>query len=169
MARITVEDCLVKENNRFALVLLAARRTKQILGGSKALVDSKGNKSVVTALREIADGQVTFMTEDEILEQQEREALEALEEKSKAEASSLAQQALAAATTNGSGVNGNGVHASAQPAATELAPELLAPKVSDSDDDSDEVVAKTAPQAFVAKTSHIYLFVREVNLCYSVR
>lgn len=64
MARITVEDCLTKENNRFALVQLAAKRTKQILGGSKALVASS-NKAVVTSLREIADGRVRFMTPDE--------------------------------------------------------------------------------------------------------
>jgi DNA-directed RNA polymerase subunit omega len=70
MARITVEDCLVRENNRFALVLLAAKRTKQLLGGSKALVTAKSNKHVVTSLREIADGQVRFMTEEEVKEHQ---------------------------------------------------------------------------------------------------
>lgn len=64
MARITVEDCLTKENNRFALVQLAAKRTKQILGGAKALVHST-NKAVVTALREIADSRVRFMTPEE--------------------------------------------------------------------------------------------------------
>ena len=67
MARITVEDCLVQENNRFALVQLASKRTKQILLGSRALTtEAKGNKAVVTALREIAEGFVRFMTpEDE--------------------------------------------------------------------------------------------------------
>jgi DNA-directed RNA polymerase subunit omega len=66
MARITVEDCLNRENNRFSLVLLAAKRTKQLLRGqSMKIGDNKNNKAVVTALREIAAGQVRFMTEAE--------------------------------------------------------------------------------------------------------
>ncbi len=57
MARITVEDCLDKVDNRFELVLGAARRAKQLLKGGRPLVDSD-NKEVVTALREIAAGKV---------------------------------------------------------------------------------------------------------------
>jgi len=53
MARITVEDCLETVENRFQLVLLGAKRTKQLLKGSRPLIDSD-NKEVVTALREIA-------------------------------------------------------------------------------------------------------------------
>ncbi len=69
MARITVEDCLTKEMNRFALVLLASKRTKQILHGAKVTLDREyDNKSVVMALREIAGGKVRFMTEDEVKE-----------------------------------------------------------------------------------------------------
>jgi DNA-directed RNA polymerase subunit omega len=64
MARITVEDCLENITNRFVLVRLTAKRAKQILAGDTAVTDSKGNKSVVTALREIADGKVRFATED---------------------------------------------------------------------------------------------------------
>lgn len=65
MARITVEDCLEKEPNRFALVILASRRAKEILGGSSMLIDERENKQVVTSLREIAAGKVRFMTEAE--------------------------------------------------------------------------------------------------------
>jgi len=57
MARITVEDCLRKVPNRFELVLLAARRAKQLLKGSRPLVESE-NKEVVTSLREIAASKV---------------------------------------------------------------------------------------------------------------
>lgn len=57
MARITVEDCLEKVPNRFELVLVAARRAKQLLKGARPLVDSD-NKEVVTALREIGAGKV---------------------------------------------------------------------------------------------------------------
>jgi DNA-directed RNA polymerase subunit omega len=59
MARVTVEDCLEKEENRFALVVLAARRTRQIMKGDEALVKAS-NKSAVLALREIAAGKVHF-------------------------------------------------------------------------------------------------------------
>ncbi len=58
MARVSIEDCLVKIQNRFDLVLLAAERTKQIMKGAPPLVDSKDNKEVVTALREIAAAKV---------------------------------------------------------------------------------------------------------------
>ena len=73
MARITVEDCLQTENNRFALVQLASKRTRQLLAGALSLVQSK-NKMVVTSLREIADGGVRFKTEADLaLERQEEE------------------------------------------------------------------------------------------------
>ena len=57
MARITVEDCLDKVPNRFELVLLAARRAKQLLKGARPLVESE-NKEIVTSLREVAAGRV---------------------------------------------------------------------------------------------------------------
>lgn len=57
MARITVEDCLDNVGNRFELVLLGARRAKQLLKGARPLVESD-NKEVVTALREVAAGEV---------------------------------------------------------------------------------------------------------------
>ena len=57
MARITVEDCLNRVPNRFELVLLAARRAKQLLKGARPLVDSD-NKDIVTALREVAEEKV---------------------------------------------------------------------------------------------------------------
>ena len=59
MARITVEDCMAHVENRFELVHLAAKRTKQLVKGARPLVKSS-NKEVVTALREIAAGEVAF-------------------------------------------------------------------------------------------------------------
>jgi DNA-directed RNA polymerase subunit omega len=65
MARITVEDCLENVPNRFQLVLLGARRAKQLLKGARPLVDSD-NKEVVAALREIGAGKVRIKSpEDE--------------------------------------------------------------------------------------------------------
>ncbi len=57
MARVTVEDCLEQEDNRFALVVLAARRARELMKGEPALVNSK-NKAAVIALREIGEGKV---------------------------------------------------------------------------------------------------------------
>lgn len=59
MARITVEDCLEKVDNRFTLVLFTAERTKQLMKGSRPLIDDdRSNKEIVLALREIAAGQI---------------------------------------------------------------------------------------------------------------
>ena len=60
MARVTVEDCLDKVPNRFALVLLVAKRAKQLLKGSELTVATRGNKYIVGALREVAIGNVIF-------------------------------------------------------------------------------------------------------------
>ena len=57
MARITIEDCLEKVENRYELVHLTTKRVKQLRDGAQRLVNSK-NKDVVTALREIAAGKV---------------------------------------------------------------------------------------------------------------
>ncbi|MDJ0761487.1 MAG: DNA-directed RNA polymerase subunit omega [Myxococcota bacterium] len=62
MARVTVEDCLEKIPSRFALVLIAARRTRQLLKGSDARVKGK-NREAVMALREIASG-ATYVEQD---------------------------------------------------------------------------------------------------------
>ena len=60
MARVTIEDCLDHVDNRFALVMLAAKRARELELGAEGLVESKTNKSAVKALREIADGKVGF-------------------------------------------------------------------------------------------------------------
>ncbi len=57
MARITIEDCLEKVENRYELVHLAKKRVKQLRNGANNLVRSK-NKDIVTALREIAASKV---------------------------------------------------------------------------------------------------------------
>ena len=59
MARVTVEDCLEKVPNRFALVILASERARQLARGGDALIECD-NKPAVTALREIADEKVKF-------------------------------------------------------------------------------------------------------------
>lgn len=59
MARVTVEDCLKKVKNRFELVLLAAKRARQLLvGGIEPLVPWENDKVTVVALREIAEDKI---------------------------------------------------------------------------------------------------------------
>ena len=55
MARVTVEDCVDKVDNRFDLVLLAAERARQISGGADLTIDRDRDKNPVVALREIAE------------------------------------------------------------------------------------------------------------------
>ncbi|MBS1200135.1 MAG: DNA-directed polymerase subunit omega [Proteobacteria bacterium] len=65
MARITVEDCLQNVDNLFDLVLLAAKRSRQLANGAEARVDWENDKPTVVALREIAAGQVGLELLDE--------------------------------------------------------------------------------------------------------
>jgi DNA-directed RNA polymerase subunit omega len=59
MARITVEECLEKIDNRFELVMLAAKRSRQLAtGGRDPLLDEESDKPTVIALREIEKGLV---------------------------------------------------------------------------------------------------------------
>jgi DNA-directed RNA polymerase subunit omega len=59
MARVTVEDCIDKVENRFDLVLLAAHRARTISSGSPITIDRDNDKNPVVALREIADETVS--------------------------------------------------------------------------------------------------------------
>jgi len=65
MARITVEDCLKKVDNRFELIHLSAKRVRQLRKGAEPLVQSK-NTDVVVSLREIAAGDVFQVDEEEM-------------------------------------------------------------------------------------------------------
>lgn len=67
MARITVEDAVQKVGNRFDLVLLAARRARQIaIDGKKPLVDEENDKPTVIALREIEEDLISKETLDRL-------------------------------------------------------------------------------------------------------
>ncbi len=60
MARITVEDCMHNVDNLFDLVLLSAKRARQLANGAEARVDWENDKPTVVALREIAEDKVTI-------------------------------------------------------------------------------------------------------------
>jgi DNA-directed RNA polymerase subunit omega len=88
MARVTVEDCLDNVDNRFDLVLVAAKRARQITMGREPLVDWENDKPTVVALREIAEGLVTR-------EKLEQEARRKAAEQAAAQAAQAAEEAEA--------------------------------------------------------------------------
>ena len=100
MARITVEDCLENVENRFELVLVAARRTRQLQLGHDPLVPEDRDKHTVIALREIAEGLIT----SDILKEVEVDTRQELEEvfgSGESEASENVGEATAEATVPG--------------------------------------------------------------------
>ncbi|HEY4164311.1 MAG TPA: DNA-directed RNA polymerase subunit omega [Dongiaceae bacterium] len=60
MARVTVEDCVLRVPNRFDLVMVAAQRAREVSAGSQLTIDRDNDKNPVVALREIADGTVNL-------------------------------------------------------------------------------------------------------------
>ncbi len=59
MARVTVEDCIDKVENRFELVLLASHRARMVSSGAQITIDRDNDKNPVVALREIADESIS--------------------------------------------------------------------------------------------------------------
>ena len=85
MARVTVEDCLKRVNNRFRLVHLGAKRVIQLRKGAKPLVEAPKNKEIVLALREIAAGEVDFssvaqMEQDQLSPKADQDSLDSPQE-----------------------------------------------------------------------------------------
>jgi len=76
MARVTVEDCLDKVDNRFQLVLVATKRARQLSKGAEPFVAWENDKPTVVALREIEENFVT----PQILDEKPKQETDALEE-----------------------------------------------------------------------------------------
>lgn len=75
MARITVEDCTGNIPNMFNLVLVAAKRARQLANGAEPMVEWENDKPTVLALREIAEGYIT----ERILEERDQPVEDLLE------------------------------------------------------------------------------------------
>ncbi len=75
MARITVEDCADRVPNMFQLVLIAAKRARQLANGAEPMVEWENDKPTVVALREIAEGYI----DESIMEEREHNIDELLE------------------------------------------------------------------------------------------
>ena len=94
MARLTVEDCLEKIPNRFDLILLAAKRARQIAMGTEPLVPEDRDKPTVIALREIAAGLIDKQKVEEMerVESDDEALLAALEAELQQTVSAATQQ-----------------------------------------------------------------------------
>jgi len=69
MARVTVEDCIDKLDNRFELVMIAARRARMLSSGAQLTVERDNDKNCVVALREIAEETIDVLEIEENLVQ----------------------------------------------------------------------------------------------------
>lgn len=85
MARVTVEDCLDKLDNRFQLVMVATKRARQLANGAEPHVPWENDKPTVVALREIAEGFVTAAILDEVTPREQAEEALSGEEEVRAE------------------------------------------------------------------------------------
>ncbi len=98
MARVTIEDCMHRVNNRFSLVHLAAQRVRQLREGALPHIEVK-NKEVVLSLREIASGDVYPVSADEA--EQGRQEAEAKERQRLADLAASQQEAAAVRDPSG--------------------------------------------------------------------
>ncbi len=89
MARVTVEDCLSKVDNRFELVLVASKRARQLANGKEPLVPWENDKPTVVALREIAEDKVTKTSLVEDARRDAEQASRISEEEVRAETSQV--------------------------------------------------------------------------------
>jgi len=96
MARVTVEDCVLRVPNRFELVMLAAHRARDIAAGAPLTLDRDNDKNPVVALREIADQAVAVDHLQEALVKGMQKMVEA-DEPEEEEMDAMAAQQLAAA------------------------------------------------------------------------
>lgn len=126
MARVTVEDCLENVDNRFELVLVAAKRARQIAMGGQPMVEEENDKPTVLALREIADNLVNaqilqevepIVAEEELVEELTADdqeiaattgATAAVEEKPELDVAAAIKAALEGEITGATGGEGAG-------------------------------------------------------------
>ena len=139
MARVTVEDCVLKVPNRFELVMLAAHRARDLAAGAALTVERDNDKNPVVALREIADETVGI----DVLKENVVKSMQKLvepDEPEEEEMDALAAQQLAAAGAELAGVAAEGEDAD------EGEEELLGEEGEDIDVDSEAAAGEETEQ-----------------------
>ncbi len=120
MARVTVEDCVLKVPNRFELVVLAAQRSRTISAGAPLSVDRDNDKNPVVALREIADETIEL---EELEDTVVRSMQKHVEIDEPEEDDPIELMAGAAMAGEAEGMDGNAVRTVEAPQTNETAPE----------------------------------------------
>lgn len=107
MARVTVEDCLSKVDTRFQLVLVAAKRARQLSNGAEAGLPWENDKPTVMALREIAEGLVDASILDADVNKQAEDVFEISEVRMQEVVDELSQAMPAASTSTSTSTASN--------------------------------------------------------------
>ena len=108
MARVTVEDCVLKIPNRFELVMLASQRAREISSGARETIERDNDKNPVIALREIADETIEFdVTRESLVQSLQKHRPEEDHEQDEDEGEALAIQSSIAAEA-GMSIGGGG-------------------------------------------------------------
>ncbi len=145
MARVTIEDCVIKVDDRFELVALAAQRAKDIASGSPITIERKGEKDTVISLREIAEDtiKVSQLRDDLVKFYQKRREMEEVVPHL-APVSSMPQELLFSEDEAAAGmdINDSEAEPGEEPAmeeeVEEFAAELLADAELDAESDAEE-------------------------------
>lgn len=139
MARVTVEDCVLKIPNRFELVMLASQRAREISSGAQEAVTRDNDKNPVIALREIADEKVPFEDiREALISGLQKHLPEEDHEADLDENETLAIQSAMAAETGMSIGGDSTITARPSAGAADAAPASAAPAFTDVDDTSDD-------------------------------
>jgi len=142
MARVTVEDCVLKIPNRFELVMLASQRAREISSGAQEAVSRDNDKNPVIALREIADEKVEFdVIRESLVSGLQKHLPEEDHEPDLDENETLAIQSAMAAET-GMSIGGDSTIAARPSDEAEAAPS--APAFKDAEGTSDDASADAA-------------------------
>lgn len=146
MARVTVEDCVLKIPNRFELVMLASQRAREISSGAQEAVSRDNDKNPVIALREIADEKVEFdVIREALVSGLQKHLPEEDHEADLDENETLAIQSAIAAET-GMSIGGDST-VNVRPSGDDAAAAPAAPAFTDAEEASDDAGAKAAPDA----------------------
>jgi DNA-directed RNA polymerase subunit omega len=143
MARVTVEDCVLKIPNRFELVMLASQRAREISSGAQEAVTRDNDKNPVIALREIAEEKVEFdVIRESLVSGLQKHLPEEDHEPDLDENETLAIQSAMAAET-GMSIGGDST-ITVRPSADEAEAAPSAPAFKDAEDTSDDAGAEAA-------------------------
>jgi DNA-directed RNA polymerase subunit omega len=138
MARVTVEDCILKVPNRFELVMVASQRAREIGAGAAIMVERDNDKNPVISLREIADTDISIAALNESLVKNHQKVIEVEEDEDEIIDVMEGENEWAAVATGAveSEAEGAGLHEEDFSAEEDLAEEAVVEKSTAADEDA---------------------------------